>query len=391
MNDIRNTIKQFKWQDWLIVLMTGSLFLPHVAATFCLLVAFLVIIYKREVLSSVHLMPGKWFLIPFLALELGVSIYYANVDGVATILNFTGLFVYLAFYHKYIHKDLFPWIMDLVILLMIAMGIYALFQFNEVSKMGGYSFTDFVIQNSPKRRISGTYLNANIFAMMLECILSIILYRFLQTGRISAKIYYVLAAFFLFFVMVLTGCRAALIPLVFVIPVLLKQAGQKKLLMVYALALIAVVGQVLYKQTIIQRIDDLSTIQSRVKIWNTAIRGFKETPFFGRGPWTYKQIYYLYDGHRAVHAHNIYLDCLLSFGIVGSGLLFLFCIALLRAIWKVKTQDPVLFGLMISLLLVIMIHGLVDGTIYPALVMMLCFMVWFNQSCLKSGPEDVNV
>lgn len=388
MSQAFSLTKEFTWPDWLIVFMTASLFLPIEIATGCLALAVVFIAWKGDLISSLHTLPGKWFLLPFFLLELMVSLHYRNMEGAATIINFIGLFMYLAFYHKHIHPKLFEWVLNLCIVLSVVICIYALYQFKIVSEMGGYKFTDFVIQNSPKRRITGTFQNANIFAMFLELVLAITLYRFLKTENRIVKVIYVPVAIFLFFVMALTGCRAALIPLVFVIPVLLKQARAKKLLIIYAVALVCVVIAVIIKPDIIPRIDDIGTIQSRIKIWKTAWKAFLDAPFFGRGPWTYHQIYAMYEGHKAVHAHNIFLDSLLSFGIVGTTLLGLVAVCIIRGILKVRTLNPLLYGLMVSALLIIGIHGLVDGTLHPAKVMMLACMIWMNHSDLPSGIEN---
>ena len=377
-------LKTFSWSDWLILIMSISLFLPHEINCAFLLASVIFIVLKRELVSSLDSMPGKWFLFIFFVLELIVSIVYQNWTGTLIVINFMGLFFYLAFYHKFIRKEVFTFCIDVIIVLMTAIGIYALFQFNEVSKMGGYAFTDFVIQNSPKRRITGVFQNANIFAMMIEVVLTLILYRFLQVKHILQKGVYFIVAIFLFVIMALTGCRAALIPLVFVIPILLFAAKEKRLLILYCICLMGVIGLVIAKPTIIPRIDDISTIESRVKIWKTAIKGFKMYPIFGNGPWTYQRIYPFFHGHKAVHAHNIYLDSLLSFGVVGFTLLAGFVIECIRSIRKVKSNDRLLYGCMISLLVIIGLHGLVDGTIHPAKVMMLTFMIWFCQSDLKT-------
>ena len=138
-------------------------------------------------------------------------------------------------------------------------GMYALVQFAQISHAGGYSFFDFHIFNSPKRRIMTTFQNANIYALMLDMVLACILYRFLQTKKVSLKIWYVILALFQFGLVLLTGCRSALVPLVIVIPILLICFRKKILLGVYCLCLVGLLALIIHMPTLIPRFDDTSS------------------------------------------------------------------------------------------------------------------------------------
>ena len=55
----------------------------------------------------------------------------------------------------------------------------------------------------------------------------------------------------------------------------------------------------------------------RSNIWETAVKGIQAHPLLGKGPLTYFHIYKQYHGHPTQHAHSIYLDPILSHGIIG--------------------------------------------------------------------------
>ena len=61
----------------------------------------------------------------------------------------------------------------------------------------------------------------------------------------------------------------------------------------------------------------ISNLDVRIQIWSCAIQGIKASPLLGQGPFTYMMILDKYNGHLTQHAHSVYLDPLLSFGIIG--------------------------------------------------------------------------
>ncbi len=384
METIRKDLKEFQWTDWLVMVMTTGVFLPHTVCMAVLLGCCIAVAVKGGIKMLVEKSWEYYCLYAFLLLEIIVCTFYKNWDGLLIIIGFVGVFLYTGFYRKTAHKKLLIYLIEWALILSLLTAVLGLIQFNHVSQLGGYSFWDFEIQNSPKRRITGTFQNANIYAMILELVLICSFFRFLCIKNWKRRFYYMFVAGVQFFMILLTGCRAALVPIVFIIPLMLAMHKKKRMLMVYCgLFTIAAIA-VFMKPDLIPRIDDISTIQSRVKIWKCAVEGIKEYPLFGNGPWTYHRIYPQFHGHKAVHSHNIYLDCVLSFGIIGCTLLAGYVIGLLKDVWSTYKKDRLLFSLMGACFLVIGIHGLVDGTIHPIKVMLL-FMMIVN---LRLKPQE---
>ncbi len=375
MNQLREDLKSFQSFDWVILTMTTAIFLPH---TLCMIVLGCVLAYtciKQDLWMCIRSLKGKQFIYPFLILGTLVSAFYQNWTGFLMMIGFIALIAYVAYYRQHANSKLLMYIIEWSLILSIIVNILGLFQFDYVSKLGGYSFLDFKIQNSPKRRITGTFQNANIYALMLEYMLACCLYRFLQTKRISLKVWYVVLALFEFAMVILTGCRAALAPLIFVIPVQLFATKHTKLLLTYFIFLLGLAAAIYVRPTLIPRIDDISTIESRVKIWKCGWKMFKDYPIFGNGPWTYQLNYALYHGHKAVHCHNIFLDSLVSFGCVGTILLGGYVVQVCKDVWQTRKKDKALYALMLSILVIICIHGLVDGTLQPIKTDLFAFMI----------------
>ena len=69
-----------------------------------------------------------------------------------------------------------------------------------------------------------------------------------------------------------------------------------------------------------------SSMEERISIWDAGMALFKQNPFWGEGPLTYMHSYPRIHAPYHEHAHSLYIDTILSYGIVGTILLsFVFC------------------------------------------------------------------
>ncbi|MGI6510887.1 MAG: O-antigen ligase family protein [Catenisphaera adipataccumulans] len=365
MKTIREDLRSFQKNDWLIMIMVTSIFLPHLVFILTNVVILSYLLLKGELWPYIRRQVGKKWVYGFLLLEAIVCVVYRNLLGFGVTAGFFLLMVSVGYYSQVIHPKLFHYITEWVLICSVPMIILGLIQFRYVSQLGGYSFWEFKIQNSPSRRITGTFQNANLFALMCEYVLATCLYCFLKNKQFLHRVWYVCIALANFGIILLTGCRAALVPLIFVIPILLYFAKEKKLMVVYAAALAAVLGAVVTHPTLIPRFNDFSTIESRFKIWRAGIRMFKRYPLFGNGPWTYHRNYLAFHAHKAVHCHNIYLDALVSFGIIGCAFFAYYILYIFKIVRRTLSADRLLFGFMVGMLVIVGVHGLVDGTLYP--------------------------
>ena len=105
----------------------------------------------------------------------------------------------------------------------------------------------------------------------------------------------------------------------------------------------------------------------RVHIWGIIIREIKLHPFFGRGFMSYNLIKGLYEGsYNTVHSHNLALDSLLNFGIVGTLLLGSMLYYIIRRIVRVyKTEiGNEIAAIAIAILAAIISHSFTDITFF---------------------------
>lgn len=376
-------LKEFNLDEKMILLATLFLFLPYQIASIGIACILVQALCRHKLVDALKQQIGALFFYSFVGLEFVVTILHANWNGFGNVWLFVLIGLYGAYYRKSVTKNCFEKMCDLIVVLSVLAAIYGLYQFNQISIANGRTFLEFHIFNSPTRRITSTFMNANIYAMVIDFVCVICMYRFVKNENILYRIFYFIVALFNFFVLYLTGSRTALLPFVVIFPIFLYCIRWKKLFTTSIVLELCVCGLVFLKPNLIPRISDMSTFASRIKIWKTAFLCISMYPFFGWGPQTYKQFYPLVHGHKAPHAHNIYIDSILSYGIVGTLILLAYIFVLNKEIFTSNTrkENPALFGMMMCFIAIVLIYGLLDCTLNIVATGTLCFII-LNSACM---------
>lgn len=367
----------------MILLATAFLFLPYQIASVGIACVLIQALCRHKMVDAIKNQTGAILFYSFNVLEFIVSIFHSNWTGFGNTWLFVLIGLYGAYYRRCITKNTFEKMCDLIIILSVFAAIYGLYQFNQISLANGRTFLEFHIFNSPKRRITSTFMNANIYAMVIDFVCVMCMYRFVKNDNILCKICYFIIALFNFFVLYLTGSRTALLPFVVIFPIFLYCVRWKKLFITSIVFELGICGLVFLKPTLIPRISDMSTFASRIKIWKTAFMCISMYPFFGWGPQTYQKFYPLVHGHKAPHAHNIYIDSILSYGVVGTVVLLAYTFVLNKEIFTSNTrkENPALFGMMMCFIAIVLIYGLLDCTLNIVTTGTLCFII-LNSACM---------
>ena len=353
-----NTHEQFILMNVFLIFM--NLFIQGVAFAGFALYA----LFHKEIRKNIQEQPGAIFIYSLFILEIIVSACSKNLPGVGFSLGLIAVFIFMAYYRKHINRRLFECMLEMMVWMSLFINVIGIIQFNTISVSKGYSFFDFHIFNSPKRRIASVYMNANYYAMVLEFLVVCCMVRFVQCKNVLHKLVYVIIGIFDLVMLYLTGCRAAFVPFVIMVPVFLFLSKEYKWA-IASVVCIVIAGSLIYLfPNLIPRSSDISTVDSRVEIWKCAWLGIKESPFFGKGPFGYGVTWPKFNGHVAPHCHNIYIDLLLSYGIVGGSLILICCGYILKDISKMLKwkNHPEYFAMAIAFILIFLIHGFMDCT-----------------------------
>ena len=360
-----NEFQSFDSFEKSILIAVAGLFLPFEIAAVVLGIVIAYGCIKGDLLKAIQKQTGAKWLYAFALLQIVVTLFYQNWIGLMNAAGYVGIALFIAYYRDRLNPKLFQYIVSEIIILSLFAAAWGLYEFKIVSENSGYSFFDFKIQEKPEDRIHAMFMNANFYATICEFVIVFCLYKFIRTNKISMRISYLAIAFINFIMMLLTGCRTALLPFVFIFLVFFWQCKEKGWLMFSAVSEGAALLIVSQFPTLIPRITNMKTFASRVKIWTTAKEAIMMHPMFGQGPQTYGFVYKSLNGHKAPHAHNIYIDSILSFGIVGTCIGLMYFGSLWKEIreYKMWKEDIYIFPLILSFIIIALVHGILDCTL----------------------------
>lgn len=354
-----------------IIVAVFSMFLPFYMCGGILIFLTLRLLWKEEIQEAYRQIPKSRFIIYFSLLSAIVSLFYQNYYGFVCSIGILVILSFVLYYRIHIDSRLFEYITNCIIVLSIFAALYGLIEY--IGILNSYNIDQFEIMifNRPQDRINSVFFNANYYAMMIEFFVCLTFYKILKIKDIKLEwkkfIYYVAVIGLNLFVLLLTACRTAWPALAGgILIMLIVDKHHKTCACILALVIVACI-YFLLNPSKFPRVDNIVTyFMTRAGIWEVAIQNIITHPLFGEGPMTYMHIYPLYHGHPTEHAHSIYLDPLLCFGIVGLLTIAPYIysnIQRLYRLWKLKV-DKTLVALIVSFTVMIFIHGILDYTIF---------------------------
>lgn len=354
-----------------IIVAVFSMFLPFYMCGGILIFLTLRLLWKGEIQEAYRQIPKSRFIIYFSLLSAIVSLFYQNYYGFVCSIGILVILSFVLYYRIHIDSRLFEYITNCIIVLSIFAALYGLIEY--IGIMNSYNIDQFEIMifNRPQDRINSVFFNANYYAMMIEFFVCLTFYKILKIKDIKLEwkkfIYYVAVIGLNLFVLLLTACRTAWPALAGgILIMLIVDKHHKTCACILALVIVACI-YFLLNPSKFPRVDNIvAYFMTRAGIWEVAIQNIITHPLFGEGPMTYMHIYPLYHGHPTEHAHSIYLDPLLCFGIVGLLTIAPYIysnIQRLYRLWKLKV-DKTLVALIVSFTVMIFIHGILDYTIF---------------------------
>ena len=378
--------------QYIIMFVVFIIFLPHYFSLAAMVGVAIYLIYTKQLKKIIFNTPrGHWALI-FGGLSMIVSLYYQNYRGFMQCIGIVFVAIFILYYRNYVDERLFTFIVDTCCLLSLCCFVWGLLEYAQIVDRLGYPFDEFIVEDSPANRINSTFYNANYYGMMIQFLVLMCLYKILHAKTIHRVVFYVVTILCNLFVLYLSGCRAGWLSFLVTIPLIFYINKRKKTSLFLVLMIVLVVVIVLLNPEIFPRFDNiLRYFFNRTKIWFTAIKGICETPLFGRGPSAYYMIYESLNGRKAFHSHSVYLDPLLSFGIVGVGMICYFAWPVVKEVYRLyaKKINIELFALIICAILAVLIHGIFDYTVFWIQTGTVFLLILNSGSMYKKETNDV--
>lgn len=354
-------------EEYLIMVAVCSIFLPFFCSLAVIILILLYLLIKKRLPEMIQEYPKSKYIFLFCGITGIVSLLYQNYLGAVCSIGILVVFLFILFYRTKITKRLFELILDASCIISLFCFGWALMEYYSIVQTLDYDFFTFNIADDPIYRVNSTFFNANYYAMMVEFLVLMCVYKMMNAKTMRRIVFYVITIGCNLMGLYLSGCRTAWVPFLITIPLMFLLNNHKKFFA--ATMLVFAIGAVtlFIKPEIFPRADNFDAyFTTREDIWVASIEGIKDRPLFGEGPLTYYHTYSEYHAPETQHAHSVFLDPFLSFGIVGVILLGIYFYQNGREVWHLYSQriNVRLFSLIIAFILTVLIHGILDYTIF---------------------------
>lgn len=373
---------EFTIDDKLIIILAISLFMPFILTIAAIVGISIYVLAKSNFGNNLRSVRHSYVLLLFGFYMLLISLINGNYLGAGISVGMLSLFVVLIYYRKYIHKSLFETMVDLMIVMSLVSVVYAIgeqfYYMHTVEKMTNF----FDIQNKPEHRVHTFFLNANYYAMMIVFVEAMCIYKFMCLSTWKRRLFYVFVGVVNLFALFLTGGRIGWLCLALAILVMLVANRWYKTFIVSCVGIGAGIGVLSLKPGLIPRLAEKGLeLGRRAQIYEAARLMIHDTWLFGQGPLTYYyrhgDYYALYVatygsahlkklGIRAPHAHSMFLEPLISFGVVGSLILGWYLASLGKRMVRLFTRgiDHSLGALILGFVVITISFCIIDFPIF---------------------------
>lgn len=354
-----------------IIVAIFSMFLPFYMCGGVLIFLTLRLLWKGEIQEAYKETPASRYILIFSGLSLIVSLFYKNYLGALCSIAIVFILSFVLYYRKHITPELFEFISNVIIVMSLFSAFYGLIEYIGILNKFDINQFEVVIFNRPQDRVNSVFFNANYYAMMIEFFVCLTFYKILKLHDIKTEFkkffYYILVIMINLFLLLLTGCRTAWPTIAAGILIMLIIDKHYKTCLCILVCVLFIVLYFLLNPSQFPRVDNIiDYFLTRQNIWQVAIENIKTHPLFGEGPMTYMHIYASYHGHPTEHAHSIYLDPILCFGIVGISVILPYIVSNIKKLYQLWKQkiDLALVALIVSFTVMIFVHGTLDYTIF---------------------------
>lgn len=361
INYFNNFFKKYnlKFDELIVLIIAFTVFLPFYALVISLNAVFFYLLVSRKFLNVIKSTPYFKNIVVFLILTFGVSIYNNNMYGIGVSIILFQFMIFFMYYRIVINRLLFSRIIKLYMIVSIFCFLITLLTVLYKKFLLDLNFYEFIEFLSLHRPIS-SFFNTNYYATICEFIIIIAMYYFLANKNRKDRLYFLCVSALAFLVLFLTENRTALPTILVATLVLSFSKDNKKIITFVAFLSILIIVLTIFSNRIFPRYEFIgNSMHSRITIWKNSITLFKENFLFGCGPMAYQNAEFA--SYPANHAHNIILDLLINFGIVGLAILTPLFISICKMVYRIRKKN--LFRLITSLTCIVLLHGMLDVTI----------------------------
>lgn len=330
-----------------------SIFMPYYITGVVLAAAGIYVLAGRERRAFALAEPFSRMILTAVSAWTLISLLYKNFYGAGISLLLAAVLFTMFYLRSFMTQRLFNTLMDAACLCSLSTTMVAIGQMVYYEGIGSV------------QRAESLCFNPNYYGMLMEFVAIIALYRGFGNPKHRAFYGTVLVSCMIGIYLCASISAAAAVCAGVLLFFLLR--GRYKYFWAFAaLGVLAAVAALTVLPIIFPRAGDADhSMDQRLSIWTTAFKGIQQHFLFGQGPMTYEMIYTQFSGYATHHAHNLFIDTVLNYGLVGAGIIGFFAVYQLRQVLRrirhgIASSSGVL---LLVLTFVTVVHGMTDVTV----------------------------
>lgn len=343
--------------------LTGIMFLPvYFHLPLALMVIFYLFYEQRK--SLVDMITAQPVLMIGLIYAMLNALINQNYLGTIVPVGYLILYLLSHIYLKWITPYRYEKLMALVMIGSGAVAVLSLIKYLSYSLQHGYGIFYIFKYSNIQTRAEGTFFNANYYGLFCLFAVAVGLYLLKkETTILRPRLLYLLIGLNLIAI-VLTASRIVLPLVIFVFVVFYSMLQPKRLIPLGGVLCLSILLLIAFPNIFPRFTSLVYAFEDRFSIWHVGWEIFMRNPLFGYGPMSYSHLFHLYTDKADIHSHQLYINLLANYGIIGMVLLLYIAKNMIRRFFKaLRTERTPEAALFVTIVMVILTHGLVDVAI----------------------------
>ena len=360
-------LKSLSKQEGLLLGVILSIFLPFYLFVIIFISYLLWLVYTGEMKGILKRLSQHPVLLFFIAYSTAISLLAQNVMGVVASVAMFLFAIFFYYYQSQLTPKFFRLTIEGVLASSVFAAAFAALEHFQIVKKFDYTFLSPRMQVWHQNRAEVAFFNPNYYGIIC-CFCIMIGFYLISTTKLRwLRIFSMIAIFANLFGLNFTQNRTAFPAIIFGAIIYLFTTIKNWRAFWLSIGVFGVGLAFLFSSDLGVRMGTLdSSMEERVSIWNAGMALFKQNPFWGEGPLTYMHSFPRIGAPYHEHAHSIYIDTILSYGVVGTVLLGIASatpVRMLIDMSQVPSKRPIL-GLYLSFLTVVAVHGIFDLALF---------------------------
>ena len=360
-------LKSLSKQEGLLLGIILSIFLPFYLFVIIFISYLLWLVYTGEMKGILKRLSQHPVLLFFIAYSTAISLLAQNVMGVVSSVAMFLFAIFFYYYQSQLTPKFFRLTLEGVLASSVLAAAFAALEHFQIVKKFDYTFLSPRMQVWHQNRAEVAFFNPNYYGIIC-CFCIMIGFYLISTTKLRwLRIFSMIAIFANLFGLNFTQNRTAFPAIIFGAIIYLFTTIKNWRAFWLSVGVFGIGLAFLFSSDLGVRMGTLdSSMEERVSIWNAGMALFKQNPFWGEGPLTYMHSYPRIGAPYHEHAHSIYIDTILSYGVVGTVLLGIASatpVRMLIDMSQVPSKRPIL-GLYLSFLTVVAVHGIFDLALF---------------------------